>query len=120
MQEKDKLLPGHEEWRVVSKRQPTDEEVRTLQFAMTVCKHVKSNAIVLARGLQTVGIGGGQPNRVDAVRITMSNGQGTGPGTRVLRRRLLPFPDAVSEAAEAGVTAIAHPAGRLGIRNQYV
>ncbi|NLC15581.1 MAG: bifunctional phosphoribosylaminoimidazolecarboxamide formyltransferase/IMP cyclohydrolase [Firmicutes bacterium] len=113
VQEKDKLLPGHEEWRVVSKRQPTDEEVRTLQFAMTVCKHVKSNAIVLARGLQTVGIGGGQPNRVDAVRIAVKRAGDRARDACLASDAFFPFPDAVSEAAEAGVTAIAHPGGSI-------
>jgi phosphoribosylaminoimidazolecarboxamide formyltransferase/IMP cyclohydrolase len=113
VQEKDKLLPEFEEWRVVSKRQPTGEELSTLKFAMTVCKYVKSNSIVLARGFQTVGIGGGQPNRVDAVRIAIKRAEDRARGACLASDAFFPFPDAVLEAAKAGITAIAHPGGSI-------
>lgn len=113
VQERDLLLPDFEEWKVVSKRQPTEEELRTLKFAMTVCKHVKSNAIVLARGFQTVGIGGGQPNRVDAVRIAIRRAGDRARGACLASDAFFPFPDAVLEAAKAGITAIAHPGGSI-------
>lgn len=113
VQERDLLLPDAEEWEVVSKRQPTEEELSTLKFAMTVCKHVKSNAIVLARGFQTVGIGGGQPNRVDAVRIAIKRAGDRTKGACLASDAYFPFPDAVLEAAKAGITAIAHPGGSI-------
>src|SRR4030065_1614415 len=57
------------EWKVVTESKPSDAEMSALKFAWTACQHVKSNSIVFAQGESTVGIGGGQPNRVDCVRI---------------------------------------------------
>jgi phosphoribosylaminoimidazolecarboxamide formyltransferase/IMP cyclohydrolase len=113
VQEKDSMLPVDEDWRVVSKRQPTPEEMKDLKFAMTVCKHVKSNSIVLASNLQTVGIGGGQPNRVDAVRIAITRAGERAKGSCLASDAFFPFPDSVQAAAKAGVTAIAHPGGSI-------
>jgi len=113
VQEKDRLLPDCEQWSVVSKRRPTPEELRGLKFAMTVCKHVKSNSIVLARGCKTVGIGGGQPNRVDAVRIAIARAGERAKGSCLASDAFFPFPDSVYEAAKAGITAIAHPGGSI-------
>ncbi len=113
VQEQDFALPADEDWQVVSKRQPTEEEIRDLRFAMTVCKHVKSNSIVLSSGLKTVGIGGGQPNRVDAVRIAISRAGERAKGSCLASDAFFPFPDSVQEAAQAGITAIAHPGGSI-------
>ena len=113
VQEKDSMLPADEDWRVASKRQPTPEEMKDLKFAMTVCKHVKSNSIVLASNLQTVGIGGGQPNRVDAVRIAITRAGERTKGSCLASDAFFPFPDSVQAAAKAGVTAIAHPGGSI-------
>ncbi len=116
VQEQDFALPADEDWQVVSKRQPTEEEIRDLRFAMTVCKHVKSNSIVLASGLKTVGIGGGQPNRVDAVRIAISRAGERAKGSCLASDAFFPFPDSVQEAAQAGITAMAHQVVPSGIR----
>lgn len=113
VQEQDSLLPEDEDWKVVSKRSPTDQEIRDLRFAMTVCKHVKSNAIVLAKDGATVAIGGGQPNRVDCVRIAVERGKDKVRGASMASDAFFPFPDAVLEAAKAGVSAIAHPGGSI-------
>ncbi len=112
-QEKDRLLPKDENWRVVSSRQPSPEEIRDLEFGMTVCKHVKSNSVVLANGCKTVGIGGGQPNRVDAVRIAIARAGERAKGSCLASDAFFPFPDSVNEAAKAGITAIAHPGGSI-------
>ncbi len=111
VQEADTLLPEGEEWRVVSKRSPTDQEMRDLRLAVTVCKHVRSNAIVLAKDGATVGIGGGQPNRVDCVRIAVDRGKDKVRGSSMASDAFFPFPDSLEEAARAGVTAVAHPGG---------
>ncbi|MGI6667529.1 MAG: bifunctional phosphoribosylaminoimidazolecarboxamide formyltransferase/IMP cyclohydrolase [Bacillota bacterium] len=113
VQEQDTLLPGEEEWQVVSKRSPTDQEIRDLRFAMTVCKHVKSNAIVLAKDGATVAIGGGQPNRVDCVRIAVERGREKVRGSVMASDAFFPFPDSVTEAVKAGVSAIVHPGGSI-------
>lgn len=111
LQECDHKSPFDEEWRVVSKRQPTPEEIADLRFAMAVCKHVRSNAIVFARDSATVGIGGGQPNRVDSVRIAAARAGEKARGAVMASDAFFPFPDSVEEAARAGITAIAHPGG---------
>jgi phosphoribosylaminoimidazolecarboxamide formyltransferase/IMP cyclohydrolase len=99
--------------RVVSQRQPTPEEWQGLAFAWRVCKHVKSNAIVLARAGQTVGIGAGQMSRVDAVRLAAAKAQLPTAGTVLASDAFFPFRDGVDEAAKVGVTAIAHPGGSI-------
>lgn len=113
VQERDTLLPEDENWQVISKRSPTDQEIRDLRFAMAVCKHVKSNAIVLAKESATVAIGGGQPNRVDCVRIAVERGKDKVRGSSMASDAFFPFPDSVLEAAKAGVSAIAHPGGSV-------
>ncbi len=111
VQSQDTQLPEDEDWRVVSRRMPTAEEMRDMQFAMTVCKHVKSNAIVFAKDGVTTGIGGGQPNRVDCVRIAVERGKDAVKGSVMASDAFFPFPDSVEVAAAAGITAIVHPGG---------
>jgi len=103
--------PAQTEWRVVTKRQPTDAEICALRFAWKACRHVKSNAIVFARGEATVGIGGGQPNRVDCVRIAAERAGEKSKGAVMASDAFFPFPDSVQVAAKAGITAIVHPGG---------
>jgi phosphoribosylaminoimidazolecarboxamide formyltransferase/IMP cyclohydrolase len=99
--------------RVVSQRQPTAEEWRALAFAWRVCKHVKSNAIVLGRDGQTVGIGAGQMSRVDAVKVAALKAVLPTAGAVLASDAFFPFRDGVDEAAKIGVTAIAHPGGSI-------
>jgi phosphoribosylaminoimidazolecarboxamide formyltransferase / IMP cyclohydrolase len=101
------------EWQVVSQRQPTAEEREVLKFAWKACMHVKSNAIVLAKGEATVGIGGGQPNRVDCVRIAVVRAGERAAGSILASDAFFPFRDSVDIASRAGVTAIIHPGGSL-------
>jgi phosphoribosylaminoimidazolecarboxamide formyltransferase/IMP cyclohydrolase len=100
-------------WKVVSDRQPTLEELQALRFAWKACQHVKSNAIVFARGEATVGIGGGQPNRVDCVRIAAERAGDKARGAVMASDAFFPFPDSVELAANAGVTAVVHPGGSI-------
>ncbi len=105
--------PPGAEWKVVSKRQPTEKEWSALRFAWKACQHVKSNAIVFARGEATVGIGGGQPNRVDCVRIAATRAGAKSKGAVMASDAFFPFPDSVEEAAKTGITAVVHPGGSV-------
>lgn len=105
--------PPAGEWKVVSKRAPTPDEWTALRFAWKACQHVKSNAIVLAQGEATVGIGGGQPNRVDCVRIAVQRAGDRTRGAVMASDAYIPFPDSVEVAAAAGVTAVVQPGGSL-------
>ncbi len=101
------------EWQVVTERQPTAEEWEALRFAWKACQHVKSNAIVLAQNKATVGIGGGQPNRVDCVRMAVERSGEQAKGSVMASDAFFPFPDSVEIAAAAGVTAVVQPGGSL-------
>jgi phosphoribosylaminoimidazolecarboxamide formyltransferase/IMP cyclohydrolase len=99
--------------KVVSKRAPTDAELDALAFAWRVCKHVKSNAIVLAKGGQTIGIGAGQMSRVDSVRLAGAKAQFPTAGTVLASDAFFPFRDNIDEAAKLGVVAIIQPGGSV-------
>ncbi|HKA05835.1 MAG TPA: bifunctional phosphoribosylaminoimidazolecarboxamide formyltransferase/IMP cyclohydrolase [Gemmataceae bacterium] len=98
-------------WKVVTKRQPTEAERDALRFAWLVCKHVKSNAIVLARGTQVVGVGAGQMSRVDSVQIAIRKAGERVKGSVLASDAFFPFRDNVDAAAAAGITAIVQPGG---------
>ncbi len=102
-----------ESWTVVSKRQPTAAEWTALRFGWKACQHVKSNAIVFAQGESTVGIGGGQPNRVDCVRIATERAGEKSRGAVMASDAFFPFPDSIEIGALAGITAIVQPGGSL-------
>ncbi|MDW8394895.1 MAG: bifunctional phosphoribosylaminoimidazolecarboxamide formyltransferase/IMP cyclohydrolase [Anaerolineae bacterium] len=109
--------PEPAQWRVVTRQQPTEWQLRALRFAWQVCQHVKSNAIVLARAegdlLATVGIGAGQPNRVDSVRIACERAGARAKGAVLASDAFFPFADGVQVAARAGVSAIVQPGGSV-------
>ncbi|MBX7212875.1 MAG: bifunctional phosphoribosylaminoimidazolecarboxamide formyltransferase/IMP cyclohydrolase [Thermoflexales bacterium] len=110
--------PADAVWRTVTRRAPSTEEQDALAFAWRCVQHVKSNAIVLARqtapGLfATVGIGGGQPNRVDGVRLAIARAGDRARGAVMASDAFFPFPDSVEVAAAAGVTAIVQPGGSV-------
>jgi len=109
---------------VATKRAPTTEEMRALKFAWSVCKHVKSNAIVYARSYrpehkngewhgQTVGIGAGQMSRVDAARFGAMKAVLPLAGTVAASDAFFPFPDGLETVAEAGATAVIQPGGSV-------
>jgi phosphoribosylaminoimidazolecarboxamide formyltransferase/IMP cyclohydrolase len=99
--------------KVVTKRPPTPAELADLRFAWVVCKHVKSNAIVLARGGMVVGVGAGQMSRVDSVHLAVRKSGGRHTGSVMASDAFFPFRDGVDEAARAGVTAVAQPGGSV-------
>jgi phosphoribosylaminoimidazolecarboxamide formyltransferase/IMP cyclohydrolase len=98
---------------VVTQRAPADDEWAQLLFAWAVVKHVKSNAIVLARDEQTVGVGAGQMNRVNAARIAIEQAGELARGAVLASDAFFPMPDTVEAAAQAGVTAIIQPGGSI-------
>ncbi len=100
-------------WKVVSRRQPSEAEWTALRFAWKACQHVKSNSIVFAQGEATVGIGGGQPNRVDCVRLAAERAGEKAKGAVMASDAFFPFPDSVEVAVQAGITAIIHPGGSV-------
>jgi len=101
------------ELKVVTKRQPTEEELRSLLFAWRVCKHVKSNAIVYARDGQTVGVGAGQMSRVDSAKFGAMKAVLPLKGTVAASDAFFPFPDGLETVVEAGATAVIQPGGSV-------
>jgi phosphoribosylaminoimidazolecarboxamide formyltransferase / IMP cyclohydrolase len=113
MQFRDDGDPEPVEWRVVSRRQPTEPESMALNFAWIAAQHVKSNAIVLARPSATVGIGGGLPSRVDAVKLAVMKAGERAKGSVMASDAFFPFADGIETAAAAGVTAVIEPGGSV-------
>ncbi|MDR1668480.1 MAG: bifunctional phosphoribosylaminoimidazolecarboxamide formyltransferase/IMP cyclohydrolase [Oscillospiraceae bacterium] len=99
--------------KIATKREPTSDELETLDFAWKVCKHVKSNAIVLAKDGMTVGIGPGQVNRVTAAEIAIRYAGERANGSVMASDAYLPFPDTVEAVGRVGVTAIMQPGGSI-------
>jgi phosphoribosylaminoimidazolecarboxamide formyltransferase/IMP cyclohydrolase len=113
VQDRDAAPESGGELEVVSAREPSTEEWRDLRFAWTVAMRVKSNAIVFARDLATVGVGAGQMSRVDASFLAVRKAGDRAKGAVMASDAFFPFPDAVEVAAEAGVTAVIHPGGSV-------
>ena len=116
VQEKDLYKVTAADLKVVTERQPTEEELQALLLAWKVCKHVKSNAIVYANENQTIGVGSGQMNRVDSVRIGAMRAERFGlplQGSALASDAFFPFRDNVDEAAKLGVSAIIQPGGSI-------
>jgi phosphoribosylaminoimidazolecarboxamide formyltransferase / IMP cyclohydrolase len=101
------------ECQVKTKREPTEEEWRALEFAWKVCKHVKSNAIVYARAGQTISVGAGQMSRVDSVKVGAMKALLPLQGTVLASDAFFPFPDGVEEAAKHGIAAVIQPGGSV-------
>ncbi|RKD21086.1 bifunctional phosphoribosylaminoimidazolecarboxamide formyltransferase/IMP cyclohydrolase [Ammoniphilus oxalaticus] len=113
VQEEDVKQLSEADLQVATDRQPTPEEMKQLLFAWKVVKHVKSNAIVLARDDQTVGIGAGQMNRVGAAKIAIEQAGQKAKGSVLASDAFLPMSDTVQEAVKAGVSAIIQPGGSI-------
>lgn len=113
VQDRDVLDFNPTNWRVVTKRQPTEDQIRSLVFAARCVKHVRSNALVFATGTKTVGIGGGQTARVDSAMIAIYKGKDNIKGSVVASEAFFPFRDAVDLMAQHGVTAIVQPGGSI-------
>jgi phosphoribosylaminoimidazolecarboxamide formyltransferase/IMP cyclohydrolase len=113
VQEADLIEMNPAEWKVVTERKPSKEEWEQLKFAWQVVKHVKSNAIVLAKAFRTVGIGAGQMNRVGAAEIAIRQAKEEAKGSVLASDAFFPMKDTVETAAEAGITAIIQPGGSI-------
>lgn len=115
VQERDLLSENQADFEVVSQAQPTAEQLEAMVFAQKAVKHVKSNAIVVARQGQTLGIGAGQPNRIDSVVMSIEKAsQKPGFDTAVLASdAFFPMNDSVAYAAEHGIKAIVEPGGSI-------
>ncbi|HJU54573.1 MAG TPA: bifunctional phosphoribosylaminoimidazolecarboxamide formyltransferase/IMP cyclohydrolase, partial [Pyrinomonadaceae bacterium] len=113
VQTRDTHRLSREDLKVVTERAPTEEELRALLFAWTVCKHTKSNAIVYARDGQTVGVGAGQMSRVDSVKIGAARAQLPVAGSVLASDAFFPFRDGIDEAARHGITAVIQPGGSV-------
>jgi phosphoribosylaminoimidazolecarboxamide formyltransferase/IMP cyclohydrolase len=112
VQDRDLVGEGREQMDVVTSRAPTDEEWADVEFAWRVCRHVRSNAIVLARGGATVGIGAGQMSRVDSVRLALEKCRLDDlRGVVLASDAFFPFADGPELAMEAGVSVIVQPGG---------
>ena len=103
---------------VVTQKEPSDDEIASMKFAVRVCEQVKSNAIVMVQGLATVGIGPGQTSRVEAVRIASRRAGERAKGCVLASDAFFPFKDGIEQAAEAGASSIVQPGG--SIRDQEV
>ena len=99
--------------RTVSQRVPTATELESLRFAWRAAQHVKSNAIVLARGKRTVGIGGGLPSRVDAAELAIRKAGAEAAGSALASDAFFPFPDSIELAARAGIACVIQPGGSI-------
>ncbi|MCS6873263.1 MAG: bifunctional phosphoribosylaminoimidazolecarboxamide formyltransferase/IMP cyclohydrolase [Pyrinomonadaceae bacterium] len=116
VQTPDCAAVNKESLQVVTKKRPSEAEIQALLFAWQVCKHVKSNAIVLANELQTLGIGAGQMNRLDSIKIAAMRAERSGfslKGSVLASDAFFPFRDNVDEAAKYGISAIIQPGGSV-------
>ena len=118
IQERDEKLLN--EVKTITKKEPTKQEIESLLFAWKICKHVKSNAIILVRGTQTVGIGAGQMSRIDSLNIAvkkMKEAKFEIDQTKyplvLASDAFFPFPDVVEAASNENVTAIIQPGGSI-------
>ena len=112
-QERDIKLTQKKDWKIVTKKKPTDKELLSMDFAVKCVKHVKSNSVVFVKDTHTVGIGGGQTARVDATWIATNKGKENIKGSTMASDAFFPFRDAVDVAAKAGVKAIIQPGGSI-------
>lgn len=113
LQRSDMGDPPEARMRMVTRRVPSDAEMESLLFAWKAVQHVKSNAIVLARGKRTVGIGGGLPSRVDAAELAIKKALGETGNAAMASDAFFPFPDSIEFAARAGVTCVIQPGGSI-------
>ena len=101
---------------VVTVRPPNDGEWRDMFFAMVVAKHAKSNAIILTKGEQVLGVGAGQMSRIDSTRIAITKARANGfdlKGAVCASDAFLPFPDTLNEVGDAGISALVQPGGSV-------
>jgi len=113
VQSSDSLPEGSVSLKMVTKREPTPAEIKDLLFAWRTVKHIKSNAILLAKDRTLLGMGAGQPSRIVSAQIAKEKAGGKTEGSVLASDAMFPFPDVVEAAAAAGVTAIIQPGGSI-------
>jgi phosphoribosylaminoimidazolecarboxamide formyltransferase/IMP cyclohydrolase len=113
VQDRDCVEDEWAQWRVATRRAPTEAETASLKFAQRVCKHVRSNAIVFVQDLSLVGVGAGQMSRVDSVELAARKAGHRAAGAVMGSDAFFPFPDGVETAARAGITAVIQPGGSV-------
>jgi phosphoribosylaminoimidazolecarboxamide formyltransferase / IMP cyclohydrolase len=113
VQTADEAIETTSDWQVVTTKQPTQAELQELLFAWKVCKHVKSNAIVVTKNRATIGVGAGQMNRVGSAKIALEQAGTNAQGAILASDGFFPFDDSVRTAAAAGITAIVQPGGSM-------
>lgn len=113
VQQTDDVEENPQQWQIVTQKHPSDEDLAELFFAWKVCKHVKSNAIVVTNNRTTLGVGAGQMNRVGSVRIALEQAAEKAQGAILASDGFFPFDDSVRTAAKAGIRAIVQPGGSL-------
>lgn len=113
VQELDTKMESVEEFECVTKRKPTEDELKQLAFGWKIVKQVKSNAIVLAKDNMTTGVGPGQTNRITALELAIKYAGEKAEGSIMASDAFFPFDDCVRAAAKAGVTAIVQPGGSI-------
>jgi phosphoribosylaminoimidazolecarboxamide formyltransferase / IMP cyclohydrolase len=112
-QARDVTMTPASEWKIVTKKKPTKNQLQSMEFAVRCVKHIKSNSVVFVKDTQTVGIGGGQTARVDATWIATNKGKENIKGSILASDAFFPFRDAVDVASKAGVHAIIQPGGSI-------
>lgn len=120
VQEWDMATITADELEVVTNRQPSQEELEELLFAWRVVKHVKSNAIVVSKSKQTIGVGAGQMNRVGAAKIAFAQAGDKAQGAVLASDAFFPMPDTIEAAAQAGITAIIQPGGSIKDKDSII
>jgi phosphoribosylaminoimidazolecarboxamide formyltransferase/IMP cyclohydrolase len=113
VQEAPHFAAGRDQWRVVTKAAPTEEQWIDASLAWRICGHVRSNAVVLVNHGQAVGIGAGQQNRVEAGEIAAKKAAGRANGGACASDAFYPFPDGVEAAADAGAAVVIQPGGSV-------
>jgi phosphoribosylaminoimidazolecarboxamide formyltransferase/IMP cyclohydrolase len=116
VQDRDSLIAVESEMKCVTNKKPTESQLKDLLFAMKVCKHTKSNSVIYSKNQQTVGIGGGQPSRVDSSRIAVEKAKRFGmelEGSAVASDAYFPFADGLIEAVNAGAKSVIQPGGSI-------
>ncbi|MEP0918746.1 bifunctional phosphoribosylaminoimidazolecarboxamide formyltransferase/IMP cyclohydrolase [Leptolyngbya sp. DQ-M1] len=113
VQAADDIVADPNTWQFVTERKPTPEQLAELLFAWKICKHVKSNAIVVSRDRTTLGVGAGQMNRVGSVKIALEQAGDKVNGAVLASDGFFPFDDSVRTAAAAGISAIVQPGGSM-------
>lgn len=113
VQAADDIVADPNSWQLVTEKKPTPEELAELLFAWKICKHVKSNAIVVSRDRTTLGVGAGQMNRVGSAKIALEQAGEKAKGAILASDGFFPFDDSVRTAAAAGIRAIVQPGGSV-------